>query len=438
MKKILFSAVGGTDPISNFRDGALLHICRIYRPDTIYLYLSKEMCEFQKKDKRYTYCLNMLAKKLDWKYELHLIEREDVVDVHIFDYFIEEYRGILKEIYEKNTDAEILLNISSGTPAMKSALNTLGVLGEFPAIPIQVATPEKSINPHVEDRQNYDVESYWELNEDNDDQKFVDRTKTAANIHLLDEIKKEMLIKHIKAYDYVAAQTLAEELSVPLKEQAVDYLQAAVSRMKLHVKESNEILRKYEVDFIPVRNKTYKDVFEYLLNLEIKIKKEEYADFLRAITPIVLELFKIALEQCLNINWKSFCSTKNGVPKWDMSKLEKNQDIKNSLMRAYRYEFKGGNIYSDHIKTLICDLSDNIELKNLTRKIRDVEEKVRNISAHEMISVTEPWVKSMSGYTPKEIFELLREYTDLLMRDIAEKDWDSYDKMNARIIEQIK
>ena len=32
MKKILFSPIGGTDPISNFRDGAMLHICRIYKP----------------------------------------------------------------------------------------------------------------------------------------------------------------------------------------------------------------------------------------------------------------------------------------------------------------------------------------------------------------------------------------------------------------------
>ena len=63
MKKILFSPIGGTDPISNFRDGAMLHICRIYKPDIVYLYLSKEMCEFQEKDDRYRYCLEQLARK---------------------------------------------------------------------------------------------------------------------------------------------------------------------------------------------------------------------------------------------------------------------------------------------------------------------------------------------------------------------------------------
>lgn len=57
MKKVLFSPVGSTDPISNQRDGALLHIARVYKPDIIYLYLSKEMCELSDKDNRYIYCL---------------------------------------------------------------------------------------------------------------------------------------------------------------------------------------------------------------------------------------------------------------------------------------------------------------------------------------------------------------------------------------------
>ena len=41
-KVILFSPVGGTDPISetNLQDGSLLHICRFYHPDKVILYMS--------------------------------------------------------------------------------------------------------------------------------------------------------------------------------------------------------------------------------------------------------------------------------------------------------------------------------------------------------------------------------------------------------------
>ena len=61
--RILFSPVGGTDPMSlyNCRDGSLLHICRVYRPAKVYLYMSKEILDNQEKDNRYLYCLERLA-----------------------------------------------------------------------------------------------------------------------------------------------------------------------------------------------------------------------------------------------------------------------------------------------------------------------------------------------------------------------------------------
>ena len=40
MPYVLFSPVGGTDPISNDRDGSMLHIARRYHPDHIMLFLS--------------------------------------------------------------------------------------------------------------------------------------------------------------------------------------------------------------------------------------------------------------------------------------------------------------------------------------------------------------------------------------------------------------
>lgn len=43
MAKILFSPIGGSDPIRNFRDGSMLHICRYYLPDKVILYLTGEM-----------------------------------------------------------------------------------------------------------------------------------------------------------------------------------------------------------------------------------------------------------------------------------------------------------------------------------------------------------------------------------------------------------
>lgn len=39
MARVLFSPIGGTDPISNCRDGAMLHICRVYKSDMLKEYV---------------------------------------------------------------------------------------------------------------------------------------------------------------------------------------------------------------------------------------------------------------------------------------------------------------------------------------------------------------------------------------------------------------
>lgn len=191
---ILFSPVGGTDPISltNYHDGSLLHICRHYRPDKVIMYMSKEMLDYQEKDDRYMYCLSRLDKLQNRDTEYEIIERRELTKVHEFDYFYQDFRNIIKGIYDNLDDTDtLLINISSGTPAMKSGLLVLQTLGEFPAKMIQVATPEKGINEHI--HKQYDVESLWELDEDNQDG--ADNRCSEVRCPTLSKIKKEEIIK---------------------------------------------------------------------------------------------------------------------------------------------------------------------------------------------------------------------------------------------------
>ena len=303
MKKILFSPIGGTDPISNFRDGAMLHICRIYKPDIVYLYLSKEMCEFQEKDDRYRYCLEQLGKKLDKHFEVIEIQKNELEEVQVFDTFMKEYREILNDIRDKNPESEIILNVSSGTPAMKSALQILAAMGEIHMQAIQVSTPKKKINPHEEDRDDYDVEGYWELNEDNDEELFVNRCKESEHFYLLDEVRKETIIKHIKAYDYVAALQIAGEMTEPFDDETMALLKAANSRLQLNIGEIDNLLKPYNISIIPVRIEQQQKIFEYLLNSSSSLSIKAFKGF-NEIFP--LESFKERKDNLLFIVW--FCT----------------------------------------------------------------------------------------------------------------------------------
>ena len=106
-KKYLFSPIGNTDPIKYLYDGSMLHICRYYEPDVVYLYLSKEMAENHKKDNRYVETLNLLGDFLNHKFEVHIIENPDMVEVQQYDVFYDEFRKIISEIEEqKEKEAE--------------------------------------------------------------------------------------------------------------------------------------------------------------------------------------------------------------------------------------------------------------------------------------------------------------------------------------------
>ena len=157
-RTILFTPVGGTDPISstNGHDGSMLHICRQYKPDEVVLYMSKEMLDFQEQDNRYLYCLQQLAKLQNRHMDYKIIERRELTKVHEFDYFYNDFRTIIMDIYKNMDETDrLLLNISSGTPAMKSGLLVLQTIGEYPATLVQVTTPEQAINEHV--HKDYDV-----------------------------------------------------------------------------------------------------------------------------------------------------------------------------------------------------------------------------------------------------------------------------------------
>ncbi len=435
-KKVLFSPVGYTDPIKYFHDGSLIHICRVYQPDVVYLYLSKEMIENHRKDNRYVHTLELLGQKLGKEFEIHIIEREDLVAVQQYDEFYLDFRQIIKEIRSKmNREDQLLLNMASGTPAMKSALLVLATLTEYHFTPIQVYTPKKAGNNEYDERKEYDVETNWELDEDNQE-KFENRCYEVRCMNLLKMLKLDMLKKHLLSYDYQAALKLGEDLKEDLPVKTMNLLKAARQRVNLEWQGIEQYVSNFRNIFIPVQEGGKRKLFEYALALDIRLRKGEYADFLRAITPLAVDLQGTALKKLCKIKLEAYCkNTKSGL-KWDMGKLA-GTEILNILNKTYN-PFKYGNVYSAHLNCLIqAKCTDQGVAKKLDELLK-IEQTVRNITAHEIVSVTPEWIKNRSGKYPSEIMEIISYLCDHLEINLKADNWDSYDKMNHCIIEQIE
>lgn len=438
---ILFTPVGGTDPISstNIHDGSMLHICRVYQPQKVILYMSKEMLDNQEKDNRYRYCLDRLAQMQNRSVEYEVIERRELTQVHEFDYFYQDFREIISSVYQTMDETDtLLLNISSGTPAMKSGLAVLRTIGEFPAKLIQVETPEKKINEHI--HKNYDVVTLWELNEDNAEN-YENRCKEIQCPTLANIKKEEIIKKHVLAYNYSAALDIAETLPDELTKRYKDLLTMAYGRTQLDFKKVDQMIQKTGVQCLPVRSSSERKYFEYALNIELRLKKEEYVDFVRSITPLIVDLFEIILKKECKIDINKYCTVKkkNGKRTWSEEKLEGTKIGKTmeSYFMGQNQRFKGGDISSRHLKILIEAFSADEHLKRLVNDVRSVEKNIRNLAAHEIVSVTEETILALTGFGSEKIMAMIKELFRYTGISVRKEYWNSYDEMNAEILKRM-
>lgn len=203
--KILVSAVGDTDPIRNFHDGALVHIARKYRPDKIFIIFSERT--IGKKEN-----IEKVLHAIDPEYVPEIVIHKPIIlndDIYVFDAMYDQFESIIQQYYTK--DDELLLNLSSATPQVKAALFIINRLSEINVKAIQVPTPVNDSNENVPHDNVEDIDILIDTNEDNVED-FVDRTLEDESEKFLHALMKKTIRDFIKKYDYKASLELANQL----------------------------------------------------------------------------------------------------------------------------------------------------------------------------------------------------------------------------------
>ncbi len=343
--KVLFSPIGMTDPVSqrNLNEGSLLNICRFYEPDKIYLYMSKEVMEFHEKDDRYIKCLERVYKYLGKNFEYEIIDRSELKEVQIFDFFYKEYRDILYRIHEENPGAEILLNVSSGTPAMKSALFVLCALFNFPMTPVQVSTPEKKSNSESEENP---LDDFLGLIDEimTEPEVYGDRTEIALKENLNFELSKDIIKNHLKKYNYSAAFEVAQMTREFLSDKSYHLIAAAFYRINLN-RDGVEKNLKVVSDKLDYYETAQLKLVEYILYLYVNVKRTMLLEFIRGISPVLDSLFKKAFEVETRIDLDNYLTDKDG--KVTQKKVYKDSKSKesNHSAKVTKLEDKGNGLY---------------------------------------------------------------------------------------------
>ena len=268
--KILISAVGTTDPISNNHDAALLHIARNYRPDKIVLVYSQEM--LVKQD-----LINKVLHSIEGYNPI--IEIDSTIlnndEVFLFDKMY-EVMGLIVQKYT-NDDDEIILNLSSGTPQIISALFALNRINDYNTQAIQVATPKKGANKEYKDLTESEIEALIVENQDNS-LEFVDRSIKDKSEKFTQALVKRHLRSLIASFDYQAAEAIInrKEYNKLLSKKKIAYI-----REKLYdfsrVFKNQSILS--DILSFPLDD-SQKKALNYYLMIDVLKEREHIADVL--------------------------------------------------------------------------------------------------------------------------------------------------------------
>ena len=404
--KILISAVGDTDPIRNFHDGPLLHIVRVYRPEKIVLVHSER--SLTKHDKL------VKALKSIKDYSPEIIQDGGVLpdaQVAIFDKMYDTVSSIVKKYI---SDDEIILNISSATPQIISAMFAVNRISDFNVTAVQVVTPQHKSNEGLRHDNQEDIDTLIETNLDNQSD-YENRTLEDTGSKFSQDLTKRNLKALIDNYDYQGALELLKK-------------QKSFSNIKELRKKLTEISDTIKIQGMPDKidkaklSTQAKSALNSYLNIDRNHKQGNIAEVLIRVKSLV----EFILEDYLNNHFLDVITYKDGKPFLNTSKypeiLKKFQE--DAKMRGKKYH--SGYL---SLPTYIVILKYFEPKNDLLKHIDDIQKinQVRNQVAHSLQAFDRKNLKKVSSavFASKQI--LLASF------DIDNHWFSFYEDLNQEI-----
>lgn len=449
MKRVLFSTLGMTDPMKNDYDGPLLHILRHYMPGKVYLFMTKRICELADIDNRYRIYIQRLSEKIGFDCEVVELRYEEIDNPQQFDIFYPLFEKELTKIHQMNPECQILINLSSGTPQMKSACQLISLTTPFPVHSIQVTTPHERENYGPI---NFDLEHTWENNLDNHPElEIKNRCVEVESKNLRYLFLREAALSHIKAYEYGAALSVLSTVKEFIPVSVLNLLQAAWHRKNMELIKATQLAEASGFDLFPVKSANVLEIFEYLLLLKLQQQKGDLLSFVRGISPALTRLFEALLqEKCRRKIKVRYCVEfgKRGSDHWKLlrEKLASDKDLLSHYDSEFNGNFRDSDLSAAALLPMITydfgpkGLRDSVVVERAV-KMREVEEQLRNPAAHSIRAITEEQFMEKTGISSRKLMDYLIwmfEYTYPKYIPQGENPWESYEKMNNEIISRLK
>ena len=156
-------------------------------------------------------------------------------------------------------------------------------------------------------------------------------------------------------------------------------------------------------------------------HLDMQMKRQEYGDFFRAMTPIMVDLLRLISKRLIIPQLDEFMETiykeseegkliYRGL-QWKEDRVDASDNIIHQTFKKYygnnfRYD---QYVSSSHLTKILSDHCQDLEIVQRAETLRFVEKYVRNISAHECVYINDSWVQDRVGLSINQIWTLLQD-----------------------------
>ena len=420
MASILYSCFGTTDPVRGMRDGGLMHILRFYRPETVYLFLTTEIVKQDRDDQRIDKTFAYIRE--NWGgYHPDVIRMEaEIEDPSDMDALMEPMDRLLQQAMAQHPQAEVLLNLSSGTPQMQIILAQMALDPRYPTRGIQVKSPERASSKA--ERTNvppYSVDNNLTKNED-ENPDAPNRCCEPKMTAVRREAVRNQLRSLLSQRNYAAIAQMGADLPAPIPKLArhLDY------RSHFQLKEAEAEAAGLTGFDLQANRGVYPypiyELIEYFAMLKNLVYLKRYTDFMLRLNPFVVQLQTVLLEESLRplgLTPQDLISV-NGrrkiSPKLMKNKFPKLLDFMEKESKRFAKE-QDVSIWAMNVMLSYFPLDERV-----LRLLKDCEEcnrALRNPAAHELFAITNAHIQNICGLPAENlVWALEKVLTNALAR----------------------
>lgn len=309
------------------------------------------------------------------------------IDVHKFGTFYSDFNDMLNKLKEENEieNCDIYINISSGTSAMQSDFNLMGITNfEINAKIMQTSTPDGKSNNYTK-LVHATTEDLEEL--EKTEHNYMNRVNQRDMITTKRLILLKNLESSFKKRDFAGVANAINQDSNIVTKEIENYANNLYYRY-IGDEENARGAEKEIVDSInlyplsKLQNEEFRKDFENIIEkfnvMKTKVERNEFNDWLLISTPIIEKIIEMILE-VNGISKKDFIGNINQKEKISLEAFEKSRFSENEKLRSVisknNGEFPSAYRYMEIMEAILNtdnkdEIMENVRRVDTTRSYR--------------------------------------------------------------------